>query len=763
MWLIFLTALFLLAVCSVIYIRHFRSELKGNRKLFCHGMTAVLVLTGIADIIMNFGDFKGVFTAIGAAAAIEFVLYSYLKEKQSCTLAFMGKAVLAAVILELIFFQFPSYRLITGDYEHTVLNLAGGEFENCSYDSSMGGIAVNGTGEISVSYHNLDKKTGTVYIDAEFPEGVSGKINFFADMTEETGYYYRLKAIDSAVVSNSPQSQYAMVQLAGESNDARFRFSGISENNSCIIKGIELNKPIPFDVMPLRMGIIVILSTFIYACIYSTVMNCEYEKNRKFCHAAAVGITLLGVCVVVMFVCSQIPESGFFDRFKLTQGNQITEGLVLAFENGQFSLLAEPSEELLAMKNPYDHGSRFYGEIDCLWDHALYEGKYYSYYGIAPLLIFLPYHLMTGYFFPEDIAVMLFASVGIMLLSMVYSAVVKKWFSTISTGVYLSGLAMIIAGCGIWCCAGRPMFYEMSIAAGFMCITAAAYFLITSGVFEKSKANLSKIFLSSLLMGLSVMCRPTLAVYAICGFIFYIVNTKKQGKGSIGKYLCCALIPLCSLGLFQMYYNYARFGSVFEFGIKYSLTINDFTRTEFHLHNMLVGVYNFFLAPPAFIPDYPFVSAPFSFLGLNSFYYKDEGTISGLIFLVLPIFGYLFSGRALKLIPDKKSRISAAAVIGLTGIIMPVVIVCSAWESGYSARYMTDFSWQVIIGAFMVLFMLYTKSENTNKKRIFTAVMGICAVYTLIVVAIESFVFSFPAETFPEFADMLDRMIAFYK
>ena len=763
MWLIFLTAILLFAVCSVIYISHFRSELKGNRKLFCHGMTAVLVLTGIADLIMNFGEFKGAFTVIGTAAAIEFMLYAYLKEKQSRTLAFMGKAVLTAVVLELTFFQFPSYRLITGNYEHTVLNLASGELENCSYDSSTGGITVTGKNEISISYHNLDKKTGTVYINAEFPEGISGKINFFADITEETGYYYRLKAIDSAIISNSPQSQYAMVQLAGKSGDARFRFSGISQNDSCIIKSIELNKPVPFDVMPLRIGIIIVLSTFIYACIYSAVMNCEYEKNRKFCHIASLCITFVEVCVVVMFVCSQIPEGGFLDRFRLTQGNQITEELVLAFENGQFSLLAEPSEELLAMENPYDHGSRYYGEIDCLWDHALYEGKYYSYYGIAPLLIFIPYHLITGYFFPEDIAVMLFASVGIMLLSMVYSVIVKKWFSAISTGVYLSGLIMLLTGCGIWCCAGRPMFYEMSIAAGFVCITSAAYFLVTSGIFEKGKMCLSKLFLSSLLTGLSVMCRPTLAVYAICFFILCIADTKKQIKGNIIKYLCCALIPLCSLGLFQMYYNYARFGSVFEFGIKYSLTINDFTRTEFHLHNMLVGVYNFLFAPPAFIPDYPFVSAPFSFLGLNSFYYKDEGTISGLLFLVLPIFGYLYSGRALKLIPDKKSRISAAKAVGLTGIIMPVVITCSAWESGYSARYMTDFSWQVIMGAFMVLFILCTKSENINKKRTFTAVMGICAVYTLIVVGIESFVFSFPAETFPEQADMLDRLLAFYK
>lgn len=763
MWFVFFAALLLLTVCSVMYIRHFQKELTGNKKLFCHGMTAVLVLTGIADLIMNFGEFKGVFTIIGGATALEFVLYSFLKKNKSRTLVFMGKVLLAAVLLELTYFQFPSYRIMTGDYEHTVLSLSEAEYEIGSYDSTVEGVSVNFDTEVSFAYHNLNKKIGTVHVDVEFPDEKARQVSFFADMTEETGYYYRLKIIESTLIADSVQSQDAMVQLAGVTSDARFRFTGVGEKDTCIIKGIELNKPIPFDVMPIRMTIITVLVTFIYACIFSVTMNCAYEKNKYFCRVASTWITIFAVCVGIILVFQQIPRGELMNRFRLTEGDQITEELVLAFENGQFSLLAEPSEELLAMENPYDNGSRFYNEVDYLWDHVFYEGKYYSYYGIAPLLLFLPYHLITGYFFPEDIAAMLFATGGLILLSMIYTTIIRKWFTKISTGAYLSGLAMLLAGCGIWYSIGRPLFYEMSISAGFLCFTAAAYFFLTSGIFEKEKANLPRIFLSSLLMGLSVMCRPTLAVYAICGCIFYIMNTKKQGKGGIAKFLCCAFIPICALGLFQMYYNYARFGSIFEFGIKYSLTINDFTRTEFHFHNMFIGIYNFLFAPPAFIPDYPFVSAPFSFLGLNSYFFKDEGTISGLIFLVLPIFGYFLGGRALKLIPDKKNRISAATVIGLVGLVMPFVIVCSVWESGYSARYMADFSWQVIIGAFMVLFLLYTKCENVQKKRVFTAVMGICCVYTLVVVGIEAYVFSFPMDTCPRYADILNRMIAFYK
>lgn len=760
MWFIFFAALILTAVCSVIFIKNFRKEISKNLRLFTYGMTAVLVLTGLSDLVFDFGSFKGAFAFMGAVSAIEAVLYGFLRRQASRTLVFMGKLLLAAAILELTFFQFPSYRLLPGGYEHIVLPVTDAEIDGAAFDTELGGVQVSGTDEISLTYRELDHKVGTAYIQVRFDDEKARQVNFFADMTEETGYYYRMKIIDSTLIAGSSQSQNSVVQLAGDTSSARFRFSGVSENDGCVIESIELNRPVPFDIMPVRVMLITLLGTFLYACIFSCTMQMEYCKNRYFCRVSATWLTILALCCGIILVLQQIPRGGFFDRFKLTGGDQITQELVLAFEQGRFDLPVEPSEELLAMENPYDTGSRFYDDVEYLWDHAFYNGKYYSYYGIAPLLIFVPYHLITGYFFPVDVATMLFASGGLLLLSMIYTEIVKRWFGRISTGAYISGLAIILSACGIWYSVGRPMFYELSISAGFLCCLTGAYFLVTSGIFDNGQTKLQRILLSSLLLGLSVMCRPTLAVYAVCGCLFYLINIKKQGKKF--KYLVCAFVPLAALGTFQMYYNYARFGSVFEFGIKYSLTINDFTHTEFHIQNMLIGIYNFLLAPPAFIPDYPFVSAPFSFLGINGYYFKDEGTISGLIFLALPIFGYFLSGKVLKRITDKSLRIRAA-VIGLTCIVMPFVIVCSVWESGYSARYMADFSWQAVMGAYIVLFFLYTRSENMFKKRIFTGIMGICGVYTMIVVGIEAYAFSFPQLTCPRYADILDRLLAFYR
>lgn len=766
MWFVFFAALILNAAVSITLIRNFRKEIKGKKGIVLCGAAVISVLGGLIDLVLYHGDMSGAFTVMGAVTVLEIVLHRYLIKKNSRTLAFMGKLAVVGLLAELTIFQFPSYRLLFDDYKHIVLPAADAEFVDCEYSEELGGVPMTGTDEISMAYKNINEKVGTVHINVRFDDEETRSVNFFADLTDETGYYYRMKIIDSSLISGSKYSQDAMVQLSGATGAARFRFSGIVEEDSCVIESIELNKAIPFDIMPFRLVMFLILATFLYACVFSAVMHREYEKNKYFCRVAAVWITIGAVCCSVILVLQQIPQGKFGERFTLTEGDQITEELVTAFEQGRFDLPYEPSEELLAMENPYDTGSRYYDDVDYLWDHVFYNGKYYSYYGVAPLLLFIPYHLITGYFFPADIAVMLFAAIGLIFLAALYGEIVRKWFGRISSGAYISGLAILMAACGIWFSSGRPLFYEVSISAGFAACTSGVYFLLRSGIFgKKEKLSKFRVCISSLLIGLSVLCRPTLALYAICGCIFYIMGIKKvkrSGGKELFAYLACAAVPIMALAIFQMIYNYSRFGSPLEFGIKYSLTINDFTRTEFHVHLMLIGLYNFLFAPPAFIPDQPFVTTPFSMLGVNGYYFKDNGNVSGVLFLALPVFGYLLSGKALKKIPDIRTKIKAVLSVGLPCVVMPVIIVCSVWESGYSARYTADFSWQIIIGAYFVLYFLYTLSKNDLIKRIFTALMGASAVYAMITAGIQVYTFTFPPESCPRFTNILVRLLSFW-
>lgn len=680
----------------------------------------------------------------------ETALYFVQRKYKSRTLKFSAKLLFTAVLLELTVFQYPSYRLAFGDYPQRILYAENAECGNCKYSETAGGIELHGTDEISLVYRNIGAKIGTVRVNARYPGGESQCFNFYADMTDETGYYYRLKIIQSQFISGSEHSCYAMVNLSGETSTARFRFSGTDEENSCIIESIELNRKIPFDVIYSRVLIIALFGTFLYACAESRKMRAPVRNNRKICAFALAVITALAVCCAVIMVTVKIPSGEFAEHFMQTDGDQLNKELVLAFENGQVNLTDMPDEKLLAMENPYDTGARYYNKIPALWDRVLYNGKYYSYYGIAPLIIFLPYHLITGYFFPTDIAVMIFSCAGLVFLALFYDKLVKRWFEEIPTAVYISGIAILLSSCGIWFSAGRPLFYECAISSGFMCIAAGAYLLIKS-----EKVKLSEAAGSSVLFGLAVMCRPTLALYAGCACVYHILYVKNTDKKV--PYLISVFLPLAILGAVQMWYNYARFDNVFDFGIQYSLTISDFTHTEFHVHQMLIGVYNFLFAPPVFIPDYPFIKTPFSQLGINGFYFNDTGNSSGVLFSSLTVFAYLFSAKALKNLPDMKSRAQKVLIIGLPCAAMPLIIVCATWESGYAVRYMADFSWQIVCGSLIIIYFNCIRSKRNTVKRITCILTGLAAVYALAVNGVQSYNFAFPQKDYPQFADLLRR------
>lgn len=142
------------------------------------------------------------------------------------------------------------------------------------------------------------------------------------------------------------------------------------------------------------------------------------------------------------------------------------------------------------------------------------------------------------------------------------------------------------------------------------------------------------------------------------------------------------------IALIQMWYNYVRFGSPFDFGIQYSLTINDFTNAQYHSKLSLVPVFNYLFGIPSFVMRYPFVYTEYQSLDVEGFLYADLITknTSGIFFLVLPAFAYFLSGKALKMLPTKKAEYYQYCILGSTVCYNAGYIMAAVWESGYSIR-----------------------------------------------------------------------------
>jgi len=787
-------------IVSIIIVTVFTLEIGKNSKASVSSPTAklrkssrivtvIMGITAFADEleIIDFGTYSGAYFFMGMVCVSAYILCQIYKIYKLSAISHALKVIFIAFILELTVFNVPVYRMWFGNYPIVECKISSSMIESGGkYREDEKDIAVNDGENLTLKLPNINQAISTVYADVELA-GDTRAVDFWIDATDETQSFSPRENIAKTIISRKqPQSHYLQCELSGEVGNLVIHLKP-QNYGSAYLKGITLNMPVAMEISWIRFLLIVLLNIFIHAVLKGSLMQKSVNENLTFCRNTAIAITAFMCFCAVWTSTYRIDERTWKEEFSQTSGSQVTQQLVEAFENGRTYLYPEPDENLNNFDNPYDNQHRedeLYPkwnenfDKENVWDHVYFNGKFYSYYGIAPvILLFMPYHMITGYYFPESGAVLIFSLIGIIGLSFLFMKLVRKFFPTLPTGIFIASLIIIQMISGIWYSIGRPLFYEVAMSAGFAFMTWAFYFLISAGIIGKNKVSLPKTALSSLLFALAVLSRPTTVLYCICAFVFMMCAVPKfsDEKNRLFnrqscKYLVCAVVPMSCLGLVQMIYNYVRFGSPFEFGIQYSLTINDFRNTQFHWQLSLIPFWNYLFNPPVFSTKYPFVSANFQDMGVGGYFYNDYPSthnVCGLFFLALPMFSYLLFGKALKTIQDKRDRIKKLLYIIFPCVIIPLIIICSVWESGYAIRYMTDFAWQMLIGAYAIIFCLYIRNSNPTIKKIINIFFGISLVWTIVVGGVQSvnqaFRYCDMHLDYPEIAYEVQKILMFWK
>lgn len=648
-----------------------------------------------------------------------------------------------ALIFELFVCNFQSYVLLFGKYEKTEVELSSPDVSVTERGSS-----------VAVELNGLCQRVGTVYLQCTLPadtgeDAGTSYVNVEIDAKDETHQgSYRTSVASGQLVRGESRTAYIVLNLSGKVSDLRIRMTA-EQGKAFTLDGITLNRTIPMQLSPVRLALSVGLVWGLYVLLMFPSMRAQYGDRRRLCRRAAMGMTaVLMLCgAAVLFLCRYDRTLGICEGFALTEGNQLTRELVDAFEAGQLSLLEAPQQALLDLENPYDWSLRRASGVSYLWDHLLFDGKYYSYYGIAPvLLLFLPYHLLTGYYFPTSVAVLLFGVLGILFLSLLYLALCDLFARKISVNLVLCGLLICQLSGGVWFSLCNPLFYEIAQASGFCFTCAGWFFLLRSGVIgEAYPLRLRWIALSGVCLSLAVLCRPTLALYCIAALVFLWFGLRRYLRqaadglpigcsrriSAAARYLTAALSAFVLLGGLQMWYNYARFGSFFDFGIQYSLTINDFTRAEFHPGFVWIGVHNFLFAVPNVLPEFPYVFSNFSDLSVNGYYFIANRHSVGIFLRALPSLG-LFAAPLAWRVMSAQERKRALCLWLPVCLLAPAGILFSIWESGYGVRYCADFAWQIIFGGIAVLWLLYVRRAQDQTKRLMQCFFAGAAVVALV-------------------------------
>lgn len=666
----------------------------------------------------------GIGIALGTAISFGLSLLSdYVRgEGVKAFVVYMAKALAFILVLEALVFNFNCYHLYRGGYEEADLNLSQASITGFS---RQGDAYVSSGDSATVEFTRVDQRIGTIRLDLSS----SGyKADYQIDFADETNASYRVRTglVSGSVYNEIDATQYVVCDFSGAVSKLRIRFTGIGDEH-ITLRAVSVNEPYPSHFSYFRVILLMLGVAFVW--LFKRSVNFRRPIGESFSMTKAVTAVLIIVAVIIAAILGSI-NIDLSEDFKLNKGNQLTQEQVDALEEGQIELLTQPSDKILAMENPYDWSARLEGDVGYyLWDHVLYNGKYYSYYGSGPVfLLFLPYHQLTGHYFPSGIAGLLFNALGLIFIGMTFYLLMKKLFKDLPLSMYTAALVMIFAACGVWYCTVWVNFYEIAQSSGFAFVAMGAYFLVSSNVIGEGKIRPSRALLSSLFLAFAVTCRPTTAVWCVAAVAFIVAGVFKlrreehPDKKRYIVYLVCALAPFAVIGGAQAVYNYVRFGSFTDFGIAYSLTINDFTHTEFHTQLAAIGFFDYLFAAPSFSGTFPYIQTTLSTLGVNGYYFVATDNGVGLFFRALPMF-FLFAAPFMLRRIDKERRLRVAVLFSVVAFAAPCIVIASIWESGYGARYMMDFAWQMLTCALIVMFFLYRELRSDEAKRIYEHIL----------------------------------------
>ncbi len=595
-------------------------------------------------------------------------------------------SILIAIILELTLFNIKSYRILSNKDEL-----------NYSFDKVQEKIEIN----------DINDEVKTVFIDIEKikDKTVDYTINYSDETTIDrslcTKTYY----------DGNENTKYTTVFLSGKTKNITITFDGIQDSN---VK-VKLNTHIPFKFNFFRVALIVFFIVLINSYKNNAFWKEKFdEKNLK---QVSVFRSILMFAIFAMFVINILNQYNYSDLYNVK--------FVNAIEQGSISLLEKPSERLLSLNNPYDPIEREGLErgTDYLWDVALYNGKFYLYFGILPaLLLFVPFHMITSLYLSNSIGLMIFSCLAMIMMALNLKLLYKKWFSNLPFKILALTEIIVLFGTTIIWLNVIPNFYEVVTCAGLYFVLQGLYLIYSSDL--KEKLSYKRLVLGCLCMGLAVACRPTELINSIL-IIPFLIKNFKQCKNI--KFLLSIILPYAIVGSLIMCYNYIRFNNIFDFGTSYQLTVNDMRNLKGRLSILPQGIICSLFNIPTFIPKFPFIESNNNVLDVFAYLYTEK--MYGGVFIFSPIAFMCF-----KLYSFYKSEKNKEIKIGLTcmlitAIIMTVVVVTNG---GINQRYLLDFSWLYVLAGIIIFFSCYEKLGEESKN-IFEKILIIITLYTLII------------------------------
>ncbi len=575
----------------------------------------------------------------------------------------------------------------------------------------------------TVFFPEIDEEVKNIYLDLN-TASASGNVSVSIKLSDEANVV-TYETPERVISKDVEKSQFINLHPSGKISGMSLEFD-LAENETLVLNGIYLNEKRPFDFSVVR--ILIVLSILAFFCLFSS--KSELNKIRlaedKGAYSYTATLLICSLCVIFtilavlnpLFLGVTLDHNGLQFVPLGMQNHNMYDELATAILNGRVYIdNNDVPDSLKELSNPYDTVLRQLKANQTgdkyRWDVAYFDGHYYVYFGIVPLLLmYLPFRAIFSAPFPTVFGIIIFAILFTIGAYRLITLLAEKKFKKLSVGSVLLVFVTTVISCGLLFLVKRPDFYAIPIITGMTFSVFGLYNWLCGIYNEKHKAL--RFLAGSICMALVAGCRPQLLLLTFLAiplfFKKYIVNKEIKSKKGIVE-LALLLAPYIIVAAGLMYYNYIRFGSPLDFGSNYQLTTNDVTKRGMNMGRVGLGFFTYLFQPPVFTAKYPFlekVAIETNYVGKTIY----ENCFGGLIASTPFLWFLALLGKAKSTLREKK-------LFGYTVLLILfgfTIVFFDTQAGGLLQRYVSDFGFIFFGAAILIVFSLLEKAETESEK-----------------------------------------------
>ena len=705
------------------------------------------------------------FFAAGSIVSDLCILYLLRSRKRKLSKAAVIISVLSYVLIaaELFLFNFNSFRAD----RHNVTLKGTSLKPEFAYDAENEDGAVSYTGDgilikndCTLLIYDVPDDAYSVTVRFSRPEKLPESRFKLRLLVKDQNSMFVHRTADVRKISGLRNVQLFM-RPYGKVDSIMLSFEGLEKNVS--IEGVTFANCNVYGASFIRYIAVFIALALVVLIVNSRFYDVDLDLSKKL-HIILLAAVFF-ITTGATYLLYRYDEMKF-DKYPFEDTSKVMDIYQLAFDSSMkhipyLDIRAE--EELLGLDNPYDVSERTEKKTPYRWDYCYKDGKYYSYFGSAPVYtVYYPVYLITH-------RVPSYSSTVAMLGTIATVAVVLAFLSAVRMYVPKINLLALLLMIPAVSCAGF-IYYNMLFSDKYYvaCLSAIAgigfsmFFGLSAVMGKKTVSRLILFFLSGVSLAVCAGSRPTAAICAavlLPAFTGVLLDRDRKLVLRLSEALVFVLPVIAGIVLILMQ-NYYRFGNIFDFGEKYQLTVSDISSLKVTPEMIPSAIYYYILMPWTALETFPFFE-PRGIIANNYEVYRNIEPSMGLINIPLLLLGTVFAPGSFVRTKGKIRKKYAASCNGFIAACFLVsffVIWIDFSKGGVCIRYLSDFSWLIAISSAVIL--LRRIMRRSGRKTVYGLV---CAASVLTVMIVFFIIISDDGNNLTKVCpDLLERCEDFF-